>query len=369
MDHAQEIAQLIQSSPKPRKPLGEYILTQSALSALDIPPREFLIGEWMPKDSVGMVFAPRGVGKSWFCMALAVSITEGRKRFLGWEINSHERVLYVDGEMATVEIKERFSGLCASPNDYLHILPSERLYREGRPLSIDALEEQHAVDEALDVLKEAGTPIQVIVFENLSTLRRGINENDNDAAKPMMDWFQDLRHRGYTVIIVHHSGKSGQQRGASILEVTLDYIIRLDRPDLPSTGSFQGACFNLSFDKIRGKRPANDEPSVSLKEDQSGVLQLTCNMASRGIEPEHRLLRYLHVNGRNSHREMAKEIGVAYGRIGRLLRELELDGLVAGHGGDPKVTPYGLQMLFELWPEEFPRPEGSNLVQQYDCPF
>jgi len=111
MDYERELDKLTQLSPKPRKPLKEYILTQRSLAALDIPPRQFLIGEWMPKDSVGMVYAPRGVGKSWFCMALGVSISEGRKRFLGWELNSHERVLYVDGEMATVEIKDRFSGL------------------------------------------------------------------------------------------------------------------------------------------------------------------------------------------------------------------------------------------------------------------
>ena len=69
----------------------------------EIPPRKFITASWMPQDSIGMVFAPRGVGKTWFCMALAVAISEGQKQFLGWETHEKHRVLYVDGEMAMAE--------------------------------------------------------------------------------------------------------------------------------------------------------------------------------------------------------------------------------------------------------------------------
>ena len=36
----------------------------------DIPERKYLLGDWLPVDSFGTVYADRGVGKSWFCMAL-----------------------------------------------------------------------------------------------------------------------------------------------------------------------------------------------------------------------------------------------------------------------------------------------------------
>ena len=58
----------------------------------------------MPEDSFGMIYAPRGVGKSWLCMAMAVAIAEGRKTFLGWPINSQQNVLYIDREMAKVDL-------------------------------------------------------------------------------------------------------------------------------------------------------------------------------------------------------------------------------------------------------------------------
>ena len=153
MDHEKELGKITTGEAvnpqQPYRSLIPFILTQEELSMQDIPPRDYLLSEWMPKDSFSMVYAPRGVGKSWFCMALAVAVSEGKKRFLGWDLHGQHDVLYVDGEMAKIDLKERFEGLCATPNPRLHILASEMLYREGRPLSLDFLEEQRAVDDAL----------------------------------------------------------------------------------------------------------------------------------------------------------------------------------------------------------------------------
>ena len=88
-------------------------------------------------DSYGMVYAARGVGKSWFCMARAVAIAEGRQRFLPWDLNGQHTVLYIDGEMTTADLKERFSELCRAPLHNLFIMPSEKLYRDGSPICQD----------------------------------------------------------------------------------------------------------------------------------------------------------------------------------------------------------------------------------------
>ncbi|MDA0332170.1 MAG: hypothetical protein O3C30_03270 [Proteobacteria bacterium] len=38
--------------------LSKYFVTQSQLQSEPIPKRKFLLGEWMPEDSFGMVYAP-----------------------------------------------------------------------------------------------------------------------------------------------------------------------------------------------------------------------------------------------------------------------------------------------------------------------
>ena len=151
MDVAQELKKIVASNDeinqRPVRSLIPYIITQKDLISQDIPPREYILGQWMPKDSFGMIYAPRGIGKSWFCMALAVSIAKGNKIFLGWELHEKYPVLYVDGEMAKVELKERFNELSNSPLDNLFILSSEMLYKDGCPICLDVPDEQKAVND------------------------------------------------------------------------------------------------------------------------------------------------------------------------------------------------------------------------------
>ena len=196
MDQLEEIRQMAvdtgSDDQQHIRNLGKYIITQSQLHAEPIPSQKLLIDGWMPEDSFGMVYANRGVGKSWFCMALAVAIAEGRSSFLGWQINSQQNVLYIDGEMAKVELKERFDALCSKPLDNLFIMPSETLYRDGNPIALDDKAEQFAIDKMLQELDEAGNRAQVIVLDNLSTLRRGVNENDNTETQDLITWLVSL---------------------------------------------------------------------------------------------------------------------------------------------------------------------------------
>jgi putative DNA primase/helicase len=61
-----------------------------------------------------------------------------------------------------------------------------------------------------------------------------------------------LRHRraGRAVVILHHAGKGGTQRGTSRREDVLDTVIALRRPENYSPE--QGARFEVHFEKTRG---------------------------------------------------------------------------------------------------------------------
>jgi putative DNA primase/helicase len=66
----------------------------------------------------------------------------------------------------------------------------------------------------------------------------------------MQELVLSLRRSGTTTLIVHHSGKGGQQRETSRREDVLDSVISLRRPDgyEPS----EGARFEVHFEKSRG---------------------------------------------------------------------------------------------------------------------
>lgn len=52
----------------------------------------------------------------------------------------------------------------------------------------------------------------------------GYDENDNSHLDRYLAWLREIRHRGITVLIVHHAGKGGDQRGASRREDILGYV-------------------------------------------------------------------------------------------------------------------------------------------------
>jgi hypothetical protein len=353
-----------ENDPEPRRPLSEYIVTQAELSGQDIPPRKYLLGEWMPLDSFGMLVAPRGIGKSWFCMFLAHAIASGRNQFLGWDINQKFPVLYVDGEMSKADIKERFDNICEYKLDNLHLLCSEMLYQDGRPLCLDDKADQQAIMDALSALEDKGQRPQLIVFDNLSTLRRGINENDNSEASDLLDWLVQLRHLGYTVLVVHHSGKNGTPRGASIIEVPMDFILELKKPENSAFKPIGETRFDFKFSKVRAKSPKPEELELSMRTDDHGLLRLVYETPQSEVKPYYRVLRVIAENGKSTYEVLSDEADVAKGSIRKHLKTLADYGYLEGPLSKQVIGFKGKSLLHEIWPEHFP-----DSVQDQDLPF
>jgi hypothetical protein len=57
--------------------------------------------------------------------------------------------------------------------------------------------------------------VELLVIDNLSSLTVGVRENDSDAWGEIQEWLLRLRRRGVSVLLIHHSGKTGGQRGSS----------------------------------------------------------------------------------------------------------------------------------------------------------
>lgn len=359
-------AQTLKQEPRNLSP---YVMTLSELAHSEIPPREFLIGEWFPKESIGMVFARRGAGKSWFCMCLALAITEGHEQFLSWPLKDHGPVLYVDGEMALSDLKTRFSLLSKDyrENENLLILPAEKLFKESVPISLDEVTEQRAISQMLANLETEGRRPKLVILDNLSSLRRSVNENDNSEMEALMMWMNELRHLGYAVLVVHHANKQGEQRGASKTEDIMDFVIRLQEPD---TGTKEGR-FDLTFSKIRARRPVNDEISCRLQNNLTGKLELSYQVGSASVHPEMMILRTIAEQPSHKPTKQATVCRVANlssSTVSRHVNSLKSQELV--HQGDVlEPTRHGLLALHEVWPEDFRCPEGLKIGDKPEAPF
>lgn len=250
----------------PLSPLAGFLVSMTDLDKLKIPAREMIVEPFLPTSSLSMVFAARGIGKSWFVMELARAVTTATP-FFEWHVPAAKRVLYIDGEMPLVILQERLSWLYqGQPSHLLDILPSEYLWMDGHPLNLNNLDSQKRVQDLLDAMAANERRPDLIILDNLSSLCSG-SENENDEQDGILKWLMGLRHQGFAVLQVHHAGKSGEQRGASRREDLLDTSIKLTGED--TTGE-TGAAFKIEFTKTRGRKPRPEFLVVSLEKGIHG---------------------------------------------------------------------------------------------------
>src|SRR3984893_3327640 len=127
------------------------------------------------------------------------------------------------------------------PNDRFRILAADQV-EAGINLSTE--EGQQSLEPLLEGL-------DLLILDNLSTLCTSGSESGSDAWVPMQNWLLSLRRRGISVLLIHHAGTNGRQRGTSRREDALDTVIALRRPEDYSPE--QGARFEIHFEKLRNR--------------------------------------------------------------------------------------------------------------------
>lgn len=102
-------------------------------------------------------------------------------------------------------------------------------------------------------------------------IMRATKENEGDAWAPIQDWFIKLRTEGVSVLLIHHAGKNGEQRGSSRIEDCMDIVMQLKRPE-DYRQETEGARFELHFTKTRHLFGAATQPlDISLVPYATGL--------------------------------------------------------------------------------------------------
>ncbi|HZZ23637.1 MAG TPA: AAA family ATPase [Roseiarcus sp.] len=247
------LSQGAQSVFVPAYKRGLKVLSAAQLLTANFPPRSLMLAPWLPDKGLAMIFAPRGVGKTWIALSIAHAIASGTE-FLRWRAPGSRRVLYIDGEMPAVTLQERYAAVVlASASD----APAENFRLVAADFQPDGLPDL-ADPEAQRFYDHAISDGELIIVDNLSTIARGLRENEADSFGPVQTWLLAQRAANRSVLVVHHAGKGGGQRGTSRKEDVLDTVISLSRP--PGYAASEGARFEVRFTKSRGFWGADAEP-------------------------------------------------------------------------------------------------------------
>jgi DNA-binding transcriptional ArsR family regulator len=232
------------------KPLRAVDAHELALMQFKV--REVILDPWLHSQDLCMVFSARGIGKTHFALGLAYAVSSGG-RFAKWTAPIARKVLYLDGELPGSVMQKRLLMHCpdAEPQPgYMRIFTPD-LLPDGRALpDLSTFAGQQQIDALIE-------DAEVVFVDNLSAWARSGRENEAESWQPMSDWILGLRRRGIAVVLIHHAGKGGQQRGTSKREDLLDVVIGLSRPQ--DYDVKQGAVFVAEFTKARNLTGADAE--------------------------------------------------------------------------------------------------------------
>jgi hypothetical protein len=311
---ADKLREIVEALPDWKPPAARLCpLSLAEFFQLSIKPRGMVLDPIISEKGLAMLYASRGTGKTLLALGIAYAVATGTD-FLRWKAPQPRRVLLIDGEMPAAALQERLASIVTGANveageDMLRILAGD-LIEEGGVGNLASPEVQAELDPHLG-------GVDLLILDNLSSLTAVIRDNDAESWGPIQDWLLRLRRRGISVLIVHHAGKGGQQRGTSRREDVLDTSISLRRPsDYDQT---EGARFELHLEKARGVHGDAAKPF----EARYQVLNDAAVWTTREIEDVNLARVQALLDDGLSVRDIADETGIPKSTVQRLKKKIE----------------------------------------------
>jgi len=287
---------------------GTNAVSLDSFLAMPIEPREVLLDPWLKSQSLGMIAAFRGLGKTHIALGIANAVASAGA-FLKWRAPVAHPVLYIDGEMSAEDMQQRLRAMGAS--GLLRIITPDLV--DGPMPDLSTPEGQARLDPDI---RDA----RLIIVDNLSSLARTGIENDAESWNMVAAWALRMRRERRSVLFIHHAGKGGQQRGTSKREDPLDVSIMLSRP--PGYTPSDGASLRWEWSKARGIFGDNAATlDVKLETDALGRSLWTWRHVADDAE---QLIAEMHESGKTV-RQIAADLGLSKSAVARKLTRVAAD--------------------------------------------
>ena len=312
---AKAVTQVLNNSPKSLAAIDLY-----ELSEYQFKERELLLKPWLHSQDLTMIHAGRGIGKTHLAIAIMYAVATGGT-FAGWVAPKPTKVLYLDGELPGSVLQNRLSmhlPLKEPQRGFVRVFTPD-LLPDGVGLPDLSTHEGQDIVEAM-IEEDTG----LLIVDNLSAWCRTGRENEGESWNPIAAWILQLRRRGIAVLMIHHSGKNGEQRGTSKKEDLLDAVIKLKRP--AEYDPKNGAIFILEFTKARNlSGDAAQSLELTLAGDENQV-EWMCRTVEQSTYARVVALSKEGI----SQTDIAEELDVNKSTVSRHLRTAREQGLIGG---------------------------------------
>lgn len=324
------------------------------LLEMEIPEREWIAYPFIQEKSLTILYAQRGIGKTYFAITLGMAIASG-KNVCNFTIPKSRAVLYIDGEMTGRDFKDRITNLGFGMD-----LCNTDTFDRFKILSNDLSE---------STLPNIGTPkgqeqitallgdCELIIIDNLSALCSFGKENEAESWTPMQMWLIELKRSGKSVLLIDHSGKDPEHgnRGTSKKQDIMDAVVSLEKP--ASYNITDGAKFVMRYQKSRNVAGSILKP-VGFQLETVGEQGFVSWSEFKVTEPADQtkreaekarkleLVRDLRSQGK-SYRDIAKETGIDKSTVGELAKQLKTEPSQESTPAEPEPMQIDLEDLNE----------------------
>lgn len=305
-------------------------ITAGKLIEADLPPAEMLLAPWLKRKTIANLDATAGIGKTWAALTIAQALATGSKAFGRWGAPQPRRILYLDGEMALEEMRERLQMLEAAGDNI--ILYNPDLDPDSPSVNIANVEWQERI---LYTIKECN--IDVVIVDNVASLyRNGENSNGAESWGVMQEFLLKLRREKLGVIVVDHTSKDKEAktpRGSSAKIDVINFGIILKRPE--GYKPEDGAEFVVEFFKNRSAFGDDVRPFVAALVDGKWQTEdytpTPCNKPGRKTNDANYMAVVEAFNaGTTSPKAISEQTGVPEPSVKRYLKNIRTGWTGAG---------------------------------------
>ncbi len=171
-----------------------------------------------------LFYGASGSAKSLFTLGLCCAYADDAcSEFLGQEIGTG-KVLYLDGEMHSNSIADRFDTFEATDLDNIDYLQMTEVVDTGRTVNLSKDSQRKAI---VRLVAEKG--YDLVVIDSVRTLFDLPDENASGSWNGVNDLAMQLRSKGASVIVIHHSNKSSYTDGEVIWSGSSNAVTVFDR--------------------------------------------------------------------------------------------------------------------------------------------
>lgn len=189
-----------------------------------LPPAQWLVKDWVPEGSTGILYGKWAAGKSFIGFDLGLHLAYGMQDWHGAALPAepcHVLVIAREGHQGFVNRVDAFKSFHGLPDDDEHMT-----FMRGS-VSFMRDEDFAALCEAI---KADATPYKLVIVDTVARVLPGVDMNEQQTVTMFMERIAILGQlTGAATIGVHHQNKTGGMMGSTFFEANADFVFEVSR--------------------------------------------------------------------------------------------------------------------------------------------